>query len=468
MQLSFLMAAQSILFNCYLCIYNSRGWFSTILFLNFIYRILYMQVVYNIIIYFLGGVIRLAALFNKKARQWVKGRKNLLETIALELDHEAQHIWFHCASSGEFEQGRPVIEQFKADNPDVKIVITFFSPSGYEMRKNYPVADHVFYMPLDTAAQARKFVEYVNPLLAVFVKYEYWFNHLNALHDKMIPVVFISAIFRKNQMFFQWWGSWFRKQLKKITYFFVQDKPSQSLLYEIGVRNVVVSGDTRFDRVFEISQKPPSFPKVEKFIQGSVIFMGGSTWPADDELIVSLINHDDNDIKFILVPHEIQDTYINQLAEQIEKPVVKYSTYEEKAFIDAKVLIVDQMGILSGLYQYASMAYIGGGFGKGIHNILEAATFGMPVVFGPNYRKFAEARELISHGGAFPIRNKSELEQAYRQLLGNYELLKQSSDVSRQYVNMKRGATKTIIVFINALFNPASFKSRNMDMMNMN
>lgn len=427
-----------------------------------------MQVIYNIFVFFYGKAIWLASVFNPKARQWMLGRRNLLEKIALELDHEAQHIWFHCASSGEFEQGRPVIEKFKADNPGIKVVVTFYSPSGFEMRKNYPLADHVFYMPLDTPFQARRFVEYVNPSMAVFVKYEYWFNHLNALHEKKIPVIFISAIFRKNQMFFKWWGGWFRKQLKKITYFFVQDKTSQTMLYEIDIRNVVVSGDTRFDRVFQISKNPPSFERVEKFIQGSVIFLGGSTWPADDELIVSLINKDTNDIRFILVPHEIHDTYTNKLMQQIEKPVVKYSSYDEKAFMEAKVLIVDQMGMLSGLYQYASMAYIGGGFGKGIHNILEAATFGMPVVFGPNYKKFAEATELIYYGGAFPVTNKADLEQVYLKLLGNYELLKQSSDVAREYVNMKRGATKTIIVFLNTIFNPGSYKSQALDMLNMN
>lgn len=427
-----------------------------------------MQIIYNIFVFVYSKALWLASFFNTKARQWVEGRRGLLEKIALELDHEARHIWFHCASSGEFEQGRPVIEKFKADNPDAKVVITFYSPSGFEMRKNSPLADHVFYMPIDTPSQARKFVEYVNPQLAVFVKYEYWFNHLNALHEKKIPVVFISAIFRKNQMFFKWWGGWFRKQLKKITYFFVQDKSSQGLLYEIDVRNVVVSGDTRFDRVFEISKNPPSFGKVEKFIQGSVIFMGGSTWPADDELIVSLINKDTNDIKFILVPHEIHASYIDKLMQHIEKPVVKYSSFDEQSFMDARVLIVDQMGMLSGLYQYASVAYIGGGFGKGIHNTLEAATFGMPVVFGPNYKKFAEAVELVSCGGAFPVKNKAELEQTYVKLLGNYELLKQSSDVALQYVDMKRGATKTIIVFLNTLFNPGSFKSQAMDMLNMN
>ncbi len=427
-----------------------------------------MQLLYNFFIFIYSQFIALASHFNPKAKQWVEGRHNGLEKIALELDHEATHVWFHCASAGEFEQGRPVIEKFREENPGVKIVLTFFSPSGYEMRKNNPLADHVFYMPIDTPAKAKKFVEYVNPRLAVFVKYEFWFNHLNALHEQKIPVVFISALFRKNQMFFQWWGSWFRKQLRKITYFFVQDKNSQSLLYDIGVHNVVVSGDTRFDRVADISKNPQSFEKAERFIQGSVIFLAGSTWPADDELLTSIINQDASDVKYIIVPHEIQPSHIEKLKASFIKPVVTYSQYNEELFKNAKVLIVDQMGMLSNLYQYASMAYIGGGFGHGIHNTLEAATFGMPVVFGPNYKNFSEAVDMVHYGCAFPVNDDKQLWEVCLKLLGNYALLKETSDIARNYVFMKRGATNTIIIFLNAIINPMSYKVKAMDMLNMN
>lgn len=432
---------------------------------NFLFQ---MQIVYNFFIRLYSVALRLASIFHPKAKLWLAGRKDLLEKIALSLDHEADHVWFHCASTGEFEQGRPVIEKFRKENPEYKIVLTFFSPSGYELRQNYPLADHVFYLPHDTPANARKFMEYVNPRLAVFVKYEYWFNYLNVLHEKNIPVVFISAVFRPGQMFFKWWGSWFRKKLTRATYFFVQDKSSQKLLYSIGIRNVIVSGDTRFDRVFEISRQPSSFPKVEKFIQGSVIFMAGSTWPADDKLLVRLINEDKSNVKFILVPHEIGKSAVKKLAESLKPSVVKYSDESDAGFDDAKVLIVDQMGMLSSLYQYASLAYVGGGFGKGIHNTLEAAAFGMPVIFGPRHEKFTEAVGLIKIGGALSVANYDDLKNAYITLLGDYQLLRRSSDVARNYVYMKRGATDKIIIFLNTIINPMGFKAQSLNLLNMN
>ncbi len=427
-----------------------------------------MRVVYSFFVILYFWTVKIASLFNKKALLWVKGRKNGLEEIALELDHEASYVWFHCASLGEFEQGRPVIEKFRQENPDIKIVLTFYSPSGYEVRKDYPLVDHVFYMPLDTTDNARLFVEYVNPRMAVFVKYEYWFNHLDALHKKNIPVVFISSIFRPTQMFFRWWGGWFRKQLKRITYFFVQDKQSRDLLYGIGINNVVVSGDTRFDRVFEISQDPSHFEIAETFIQGSVIFMAGSTWPADEELIVPFINKYEGEMKFIIVPHEIHEKDIKKLKKDINKTVVTYSQYPVKSFKDAQVLIIDQMGMLSSLYQYASLAYIGGGFGKGIHNTLEAAAFGMPVLFGPNYEKFAEAKDMVAFGCAFPVKDKEQFFHVSEKLISDYNVLKEASDIARQYIIMKRGATNTILVFLNTIINPGNFKHKSMEMLNMN
>ncbi len=427
-----------------------------------------MHTLYNIFIRIYALAITLAAVFNKKARQWKSGRKNILENIALTLDHEKDHVWFHCASLGEFEQGRPVIEKFRKDNPDIKIVLTFYSPSGYEVRKNVPLADHVFYMPLDTPYNAQKFVEYVKPRMAVFVKYEYWFNHLKTLHENKIPVVYISAIFRKKQMYFRWWGRWFKKQLSRVTYFFVQDKTSRELLYSIGMRNAVTSGDTRFDRVFSIRNNPVNYEKVEKFIQGSIIFIGGSTWPADDQLLVPLINKYQDKIKFILAPHEINESYIDKLCNTIEAPAVKYSSFNEEQYKEAAVLIIDQIGMLSNLYQYASVAYIGGGFGKGIHNILEAATFGMPVIFGPRHQKFTEARELIKYGGAFSIQNKKELDQLAVKLLGDYNTLKSCSQISKEYVNLKKGATDTIVVFLNTIIKPGGYKAQALDLLNMN
>lgn len=427
-----------------------------------------MQFLYTLSIRLYHLAVQLASVFNRKAALWVQGRKGLLETIALTIDHNDTHVWFHCASLGEFEQGRPVIERFRKEHPEMKIVLTFFSPSGFQVRKDYNGADYVFYMPLDTPRNARRFVAYLQPRLAVFVKYEYWFNHLNALHEQNIPVVFISAIFRKEQMFFRWWGAWFRSQLKKITYFFLQDKASRELLYSIGVRNAVISGDTRFDRVCQVRNNPASFPKVERFVQGSIIVMGGSTWPADEQLLAHFIARKHQGLKFILVPHEIDPEKIRKLEAQLEGPVVKYSEYNEEAFKEARVLIVDQVGMLSSLYQYASLALIGGGFGKGIHNILEAAAYGMPVIFGPNYHKFAEARELVKLGGAFPVTNQQQFEKAVEFLLGNYNHLTTASRIAGEYVTRKKGATDTILVFISAIINPSAFKVKAPDLLNMN
>jgi len=427
-----------------------------------------MRIIYNFSIILYDWAIKIAALFDKKARSWVEGRKGLLDQIALSIDHDAENIWFHCASLGEFEQGRPLIEKFRAENPDTKIVLTFFSPSGYEIRKNYPGADYVFYLPLDLPGHVARFIEYVQPRMAVFVKYEYWFNYLELLNRNNIPIIFISAIFRPGQMFFSWWGGWFRNHLKKVTWFFVQDKQSRNLLESIGIRNVATSGDTRFDRVREISLNPARFEKVEKFIQGSVIFLAGSTWPADEQLLATLINEEPRDIKYILVPHEIDPGHITKLSTLIKKNLAVYSRYDEQNFMNAQVLIIDRIGMLSSLYQYATIAYIGGGFGKGIHNILEAATFGMPVIFGPNYTKFAEAVELVNYKSAFTVKNGQELKEIASKLMGDYKLLKNMSDVSRDYVISKCGATSQILHFINAILYPAGNRNLPFENMNMN
>jgi 3-deoxy-D-manno-octulosonic-acid transferase len=427
-----------------------------------------MQVIYNFLIFFRYYALVLASFYNKNAFQWLKGRKGLLDRIALEIDHEADYVWFHCESISEFEQGRPVIEKFRQEISSMRVILTFSNPAGYELRKNYSHADHVFYLPISTSHNVARFLEYVKPRLAVLVKDVIGYNFIYTLDQKKIPVVLISAIFRKDQIFFKWFGGWYRNQLKKITYFFVQDKESQTLLYNINICNVVVSGDTRFDRVFEISQNPLRYEKIERFIQGSVLFVAGSTWPADDQLIVSVINQDASDVKYIIVPHEINPSYIEKLKADIKKPMVTFSAYQEDLFKDAKVLILDQVGMLSNIYQYASVAYIGGGFGKGIHNTLEAATFGMPVVFGPNYKNFAEAVDLVKYGGAFSVKDYKELWELCLKLLGNYNYLKETSDIARNYVVMKRGATSTIMIFLNAIINPMSYKTKAIEMLNMN
>ncbi len=409
-----------------------------------------MWLLYDLAIHIYGDAISLAALYNPKAKAWVKGRKDWSEHLqsavssrqsaagsqqtsditkhsTLNIKHSTLEdiAWFHCASLGEFEQGRPVIEAFRKEHPEWKILLTFFSPSGYDIRKNYEGADWVFYLPLDTPGNARRFVETVNPGLVVFVKYEFWFRFLQVLSKKKIPVYVISANFRPDHHFFRWYGGWARKQLNKVTRFFVQDEPSAQLLRAKGIEQVTVSGDTRFDRVAAIAATVKEFPLVKRFCGGEPVFLAGSTWPQDEELILQLVEKLGDRVKFIIAPHEVGRERLEGLkfavpssqfavrSSQSEpgtgnhKPgTVLFSVLTEENATSARVLIVDGIGYLAHLYQYATIAYIGGGFGAGIHNVLEAATFGKPVIFGPKYHKFREAAELIKAGGAFCIHDE--------------------------------------------------------------
>jgi 3-deoxy-D-manno-octulosonic-acid transferase len=410
----------------------------------------------------------LAALFNKKARQWIEGRRDFWTKLESAIVKDDEYVWFHCASLGEFEQGRPVMDRFRKENPGIKIILTFFSPSGFEIRKNYEGADHVFYMPVDTPQNAERFVKTVRPRFAVFVKYEYWFNHMRALYEKKIPIIYVSAIFRKKQMFFRWWGSWYRKQLTNAGYFFVQDPASEHLLNSVGINHVRVSGDTRFDRVYAIRENPQRFDKVEKFVKDSVVLVAGSTWPADEKLLTSLINKNLKNIKFIVAPHEINQDSIDSFISRLNLKAMKYSAYDDRRIEETQVLIIDRIGMLSNLYQYASVAYIGGGFGAGIHNILEAATWGMPVIFGPNYQKFAEARDLVLLGGAFPISNENELLDVAGNLLSDFNALSRCSVISKKYVESKKGASDIILVYLNTLLNSGSYNVKSTDLHRMN
>lgn len=408
-----------------------------------------MSYLYNITIHLYLLLIRVSGLFNDKARLWLKGRNNIIKRISEQINSKEDIVWFHAASLGEFEQGRPVIEAFRQKFPDYKILLTFFSPSGYEVRKDYKNADYIFYLPIDTKSNARKFVQTVNPKLVIFIKYEFWFNYLNELHKNNIPTFIISAIFRKEQHFFKWYGGWFRKKLKCINRFFVQNRESLELLNSIGINNVGVSGDTRFDRVFAIAQQAKKFPLIEKFINDKKVFLGGSTWQPDEELIEHLTNKFKDNLKFIIAPHEIDKERIKSVLTTFNKhKVLKYSEANEDNVQNADVLIIDGIGFLSGLYQYCDIAYIGGGFGKGIHNILEAVTFGKPVIFGPNYQKFAEAKDLVGLKGAFNISNERELLEITDSLIRNQTILRSSSLICKKYIENKRGATKVVLNFI--------------------
>jgi 3-deoxy-D-manno-octulosonic-acid transferase len=389
-------------------------------------------------------LIFLVSSFNRKARLWIRGRKGIFDKIKKQVKPGNNLLWFHASSLGEFEQGRPLIEAFKNRNKSVKILLTFFSPSGYENRKNYKTADYIFYLPPDTKKNACKFVKSVNPSKAFFIKYEFWYHYLNQLHINKIPVYLVSANFRQNQVFFKWYGGWFRNILNKFTHIFVQNKKSEHLLKQIGLNNVTVSGDTRFDRVAEIARQAKKIEIAEKFKQDSLVIIGGSTWTKDEEILVEFINTSSLNIKYIIAPHEIHESNIQRIIKSINKPVIRFSSANTGNVIDYQVLIIDNIGLLSSLYRYADIAYIGGGFGVGIHNILEAATFGLPVVFGPNYGKFQEAVDLVESGGAFPVNSFGSLRIQFENLLGKIEE-NEAGKISREYVLKNQGATSKIL-----------------------
>jgi 3-deoxy-D-manno-octulosonic-acid transferase len=400
---------------------------------------------YNLSIRFYFLFIFIASLFNKKAKLWINGRKGIFEQIEKKVKKEDNIIWFHCASLGEFEQGRPVIEKLEQDSK-TKILITFFSPSGYEVRNKYAGADFVFYLPIDTPANAKRFISLINPVAVFFVKYEFWFNYIREVKNIDIPFFVISANFRKNQHFFKWYGGWFRKQLMGISHIFVQNKESQQLLNNVGINQVTVSGDTRFDRVTDITKQVKDFPIIKKFCTGYDVFITGSSWQPDEELITKLINSEKTNYKFIIAPHLVDKPHIASLVDKIKKGhVVLYSEADEDNVMYAKVLVIDCIGILSHVYRYGKIAYIGGGFGSGIHNILEAATFGMPVIFGPKYHKFREAIDLIKAKGAFSISNEAELMNIVLKFCNEPEYLRHAADIAKNFVQSNIGATNIIL-----------------------
>lgn len=403
-----------------------------------------MAIFYNIGIYAYTFAIRLAAPFHEKAALWVKGRKGIRGKILSLPRGKERLIWFHAASLGEFEQGRPVMEALKQANPDLKILLTFFSPSGYEIRKNYAGADYIFYLPSDTSRNASCFIRHFRPDAAVFIKYEFWYNYLKELHRHQIPTYLISAIFRREQPFFKRWGTLHRRMLGFFTRLFVQDEESVALLTSLGIQNIQQTGDTRFDRVEQIAKAAQDIEKVERFCNGQPVVVCGSTWPPDEELLFDYINTDKSGYKWILAPHEIGETHIKSILEKCKKRAVRYSilstspeTYD--------VLIIDCIGLLSAVYRYGKIAYIGGGFGAGIHNTLEAAVYGIPVIFGPKYQKFKEAVQLIRQGGAFSIHNARELQEVLGSLIQHPSIAETAGQHARAYVESQLGATQVIL-----------------------
>ena len=413
-----------------------------------------MLFLYNTGIYLYTLFIRIVSFNNKKAAAWINGRKGLLELIEKNLDKSKRYTWFHFASLGEFEQGSPVLEQLKSENPELPIVITFFSPSGYEIRKNYALADYVFYLPVDTKTNAVEFIRLLNPTIAIFTKYEYWYHYFEELSKNNIPLYVISGRFRKEQIFFKWYGGLHRKILSKVSHFFVQNQISSDLLKDIGYNNVTVNGDTRFDRVIFNASNAKEIKIIADFTDGNNVFIGGSTWPEDEKLIAKLLENYP-EWKFILAPHEVKPERINEIAALFPNSV-RYSEIKNlqvvpdethKQHSNFRVLIIDNIGLLSSAYQYGDIAYVGGGFGAGIHNTLEASTFGLSVIFGPNYQKFPEAIELISIGAAYSIRNYNDLADTMATLKSDSKREAVSKDAS-DYVKSRAGATQKILDFI--------------------
>ena len=403
---------------------------------------------YTFSIYLYSIVIRIAAFFGHiKARQMCCGQKQVWTQLQTRLQQGERRIWIHCASLGEFEQGRPLMEDIRAHYPQYKILVTFFSPSGYELRKDDAGVDYVFYLPFDTQRNASRLLRLIHPEMVYFIKYEFWRNYLKTIQHLQIPLFLVSAIFRPEQVFFKWYGGWYRKMLKPFTHFFVQNELSKDLLATIGFTNVIVTGDTRFDRVCRIFDEVQQIPEVTQFVNGQPCMVAGSTWPSDEEMLTHYINQENRCMKWIIAPHELHDHQINRLMKAVNFKSIRYSQLAGKNPEEYQLLVIDNFGMLSSLYQYATVAYIGGGLDKnnGIHNALEAAVYGIPVIFGWVYDEYQEAIDLVALGGAIPVRNELEFTFQLNTLLENPDKVTKTGNIAGAFVASGRGATERIL-----------------------
>ncbi len=409
-----------------------------------------MFFLYNVLLVLASQLVNLLALFSPKIKLFVNGRKTVFETLAAKINPKDKTIWFHAASLGEYEQGLPVMERIKKEFPEYKIVLTFFSPSGYEVRKNNAIADVTVYLPLDTKSNAKQFLKLVHPELVFFIKYEYWPNYLNELKKASrnfgIETYLISGIFREKQAFFKWYGGFYRNALKTFEYFFVQNESSKKLLQSLGYQNVKISGDTRFDRVVSILERDNSLDFIEQFKNNTTTIVIGSSWSKDESLLINFINQADTNVKFIIAPHNIKEEQISNLQSQITKSTVLFSEKEGRNLTGFQVFIIDTIGILTKIYSYADIAYVGGGFGNpGVHNILEPATFGIPIIVGPNYSHFAEATALVNMEGCISISNQIKLNDAFDNLISNEDIRHEKGHICETFVQMNIGATDVIL-----------------------
>jgi len=401
--------------------------------------------IYNLIIYvYLLGVV-IYSLFNEKVRKMWRGERAAFKVLKEKVDPNAKYVWFHAASLGEFEQGRPLMERLRQDHPEYKILLTFFSPSGYEVRKNYQGADIICYLPLDTPVSALRFLRLIRPVMAFFIKYEFWYNYLHILKHRHVPVYSVSSIFRPDQVFFKWYGRQYGRVLNCFTHFFVQNEQSKDLLAKIGITNVTIVGDTRFDRVLQIKEAAKQLPIVESFAHDAKVFVAGSSWQPDEEIFIKYYNAHP-DWKLIIAPHVIDEDHLKQIETLLEgRKVVRYTAAEKGASVtEADVLIIDCFGLLSSIYHYGNVAYVGGGFGVGIHNLLEAAVWDVPVFFGPNNQKFQEAQGLKKNGG-FEINNYDEFAAQMDRFAADAAYLKAQGEKAGQFVQSLAGATEKVM-----------------------
>ena len=400
---------------------------------------------YNILMYFVWFGVSIAAIFDHKIRLMWRGQRRAFRILKRKVDPNAKYVWVHAASLGEFEQGRPIIERIRLEHPDYKILLTFFSPSGYEVRKNYPGADIITYLPIDTVTNARRFLRTVRPVAAFFIKYEFWYNYLHVLRHRKVPVYSVSSIFRPDQVFFRWYGRQYAHVLKCFTRFFVQNEESRMLLEKIGIHEVEITGDTRFDRVMTIKSLAKELPIVESFVKGSgKVFVAGSSWGPDEDVFIPYFNKH-KDWKLIIAPHVIGEVHLKQILSKLQRNTVRFTQTTPEEAATADCLLIDCFGLLSSIYNYGTVAYIGGGFGVGIHNTLEAAVWNMPVIIGPNNKKFDEAQGLMQAGGCFEIHDAAEFETLMNRFDTDKAFLKDSSEKAGQFVKGQAGATDRIL-----------------------
>ena len=407
-----------------------------------------MRCFYNIGIRCYYLLVWIVSLRNEKARKWIEGRKDIFRRLSETIKPGEPLLWFHASSLGEFEQGRPVIESIKKQKTDYKILLTFFSPSGYELRKDYPYADYVFYLPLDTRKNAATFIEIVKPEKAFFIKYEFWFNFLTELKKQHIPTYIFSALFRPSQIFFKPWGKWYGKALTTYEHIFVQNQESFDILHQHGFNNVDICGDTRLDAVGEIADAAPHLEKMEVFCGNNKAIVAGSTWKEDEDLVIRYINENISKQKFVIAPHEVNKQSIERITGALTKPYSLYSSSTNDEISKSNVLIVDGYGYLLSVYRYGLFAYVGGGFTTGIHSILEPAAFGLPVIFGPDYHKFQEAHDLLKLGAANFISDYEEFAFIMNEYQLNNDMLSKASEIALNYVNKNRGASKEIVKYL--------------------